>query len=78
MKHRLNFRFVSAVAQFGMLLRNSAFRQQSSFDRTYAMAKNALGKDSEGYRSEFLELIRDAGRITKNETLVEDAVSGIK
>jgi Ca-activated chloride channel family protein len=75
----VNFRFVSAVAQFGMLLRNSAFKQQSSFDRTYVMAKNSLGKDSEGYRSEFLQLIRDAGRITKNEKPLEgDAVSGIK
>jgi Ca-activated chloride channel homolog len=75
----VNFRFVSAVAQFGMLLRNSAFKQQSSFDKTYIMAKNSLGKDSEGYRSEFLQLIRDAGRITKNEKpLEEDAVSGIK
>ena len=75
----VNFRFVSAVAQFGMLLRNSAFKQQSSFNRTYVMAKNSLGKDSEGYRSEFLQLIRDAERITKNEKpLEEDAVSGIK
>ena len=75
----LNFRFVSAVAQFGMLLRNSAFRQQSTFDRAYAMAKNSLGKDSEGYRTELLGLIRDAGRITKNvKPLEEDAVSGIK
>jgi len=75
----VNFRFVSAVAQFGMLLRNSAFKQQSSFDKTYIMAKNSLGKDSEGYRAEFLQLIRDAGRITKNEKpLEEDAVSGIK
>jgi Ca-activated chloride channel family protein len=75
----VNFRFVSAVAEFGMLLRNSAFRQQSSFDRTYMMAKNSLGSDSEGYRSEFLQLIRDAGRITKNDKRPEeDAVSGIK
>jgi Ca-activated chloride channel family protein len=75
----VNFRFVSAVAQFGMLLRKSEFKQQSSFDGTYIMAKNSLGKDSEGYRSEFLQLIRDAGRITKNEKpMEEDAVSGIK
>ena len=58
---------------------DSAFKQQSSFDKTYIMAKNSLGKGSEGYRSEFLQLIRDAGRITKNEKpLEEDAVSGIK
>ncbi|HEX3767654.1 MAG TPA: VWA domain-containing protein, partial [Puia sp.] len=75
----VNFRFVSAVAQFGMLLRNSAFKQQSSFDKAYAIAKNSLGKDSEGYRSEFLQLIKEAGRIAKNEKPVEDdAVSGIK
>jgi Ca-activated chloride channel homolog len=75
----VNFRFVSAVAQFGMVLRNSAFKQQSSFDKAYAMAKNSLGRDSEGYRIEFLQLIRDAGRITKSEKpLEEDAVSGIK
>ena len=74
-----NFRFVSAVAQFGMLLRNSAFKQQSSFDKAYSIAKNSLGKDSEGYRSEFLNMIREAGRIAKNEKLFEeDAVSGIK
>ncbi|HET7001038.1 MAG TPA: von Willebrand factor type A domain-containing protein [Puia sp.] len=75
----VNFRFVSAVAEFGMVLRNSAFKQQSSFERAYAMAKNSLDKDSEGYRAEFLQLIRDAGRITKNEKpFEEDAVSGIK
>jgi len=43
------------------------------------MAKNSLGRDSEGYRAEFLQLIRDAGRISKDEKpLEEDAVSGIK
>jgi Ca-activated chloride channel family protein len=75
----VNFRFVSAVAQFGMLLRNSAFKQQSSYDRTYIMAKNSLGKDSEGYRAEFLQLIRHAGRITKNgKHPEEDDLMGIK
>ena len=43
------------------------------------MAKNSLGKDSEGYRAEFLQLIREAGKMTKNEKPFEgDAVSGIK
>jgi Ca-activated chloride channel homolog len=75
----VNFRFVSAVAEFGMVLRNSEFKQESSFDRAYIIAKNSLGKDNEGYRAEFLQLIRDAGRIAKKERpLEEDAVSGIK
>ena len=75
----LNFRFVSAVAEFGMMLRNSEFKQQSSFNKAYAMAKNALGKDSEGYRSEFLQLLLGAERVTKKEIPAEEeAVSGVK
>jgi Ca-activated chloride channel family protein len=77
-----NFHFVSAVAQFGMLLRNSSFKQQSDFGSAYELAKNSLGSDNEGYRAEFLKLILDAGRITKTKTSAGDeedeSVSGVK
>jgi Ca-activated chloride channel homolog len=59
-----NLQFVSAVAEFGMLLRNSSFKQQASFDQAYALAKNALGDDKEGYRKEFLQLLQQAGKLT--------------
>jgi Ca-activated chloride channel family protein len=75
----VNFRFVTAVAEFGMVLRNSEFKQKSSYEMSYSIAKNALGKDAEGYRAEFLKLILDAGRIAKKEMHVEEeAVSGIR
>ncbi len=64
----LNFRFVSAVAQFGMLLRNSAFRQEADYGKTMKLAKNALGTDAEGYRLEFLQLVKEAGKLAKEET----------
>jgi len=74
-----NFRFVTAVAQFGMLLRNSEFRQQATYSSTYRLAKNALGTDQEGYRAEFLKLVLDADRMAKKEPVTdEDAVIGIK
>ncbi|MEP7278515.1 MAG: von Willebrand factor type A domain-containing protein [Bacteroidota bacterium] len=60
-----NFRFAAAVASFGMLLRNSAFKQAASFDNTWQMASGALGKDEEGYRSEFLQLVKNAQSITR-------------
>jgi len=60
-----NFRFVSAVAQFGMLLRDSEFKQQSSYRNALALAENALGKDAEGYRAEFLSLLKNAGQLAK-------------
>ena len=62
-----NFRFAASVAQFGMLLRNSAFKQSSSFNKAWQLAKDALGKDEEGYRSEFLQLLKNAQSIAKHE-----------
>lgn len=55
-----NFRFATAVAEFGMVLRNSESKQSSSYDHAWKLAKNALGKDDEGYRSELLQLIKTA------------------
>ena len=60
-----NFQFVSAVAEFGMLLRNSSFKQEASFDQAYILAKKALGEDKEGYRKEFLQLLLHAGRLSE-------------
>ena len=55
-----NFRFAAAVAQFGMLLRNSEFKQSSTFESAWRLAKASLGDDPEGYRSEFLKLVKNA------------------
>ncbi len=60
-----NFRFAAAVAEFGMLLRNSEFKQHSSYEHAWQLAKGALGADEEGYRSELLRLIRNAQTIEK-------------
>lgn len=55
-----NFRFSAAVAGTGMLLRDSEFKGTASYDMTIDLAKNALGKDEEGYRQEFIQLIKTA------------------
>lgn len=55
-----NFRFASAVAAFSMVLRNSEFRQSATYDVAWKLAKDALGDDKEGYRSEFLQLLKRA------------------
>jgi Ca-activated chloride channel family protein len=55
-----NFRFAAAVAEFGMLLRNSEFKQQSSFENVQKTARHALGRDEEGYRKNFLQLVESA------------------
>ena len=60
-----NFRFAAAVAEFGMMLRNSSFKQQASYKEVISMAENALGTDKEGYRKEFLQLVKNANTIAK-------------
>jgi Ca-activated chloride channel family protein len=58
-----NFRFASAVAEFGLLLRDSKFKGSATWDAVYELADKALGKDAEGYRKEFLKLVESAADI---------------
>jgi Ca-activated chloride channel homolog len=55
-----NFRFSAAVASFGMLLRNSEYRQLSSWQQVISLATAAKGADINGYRAEFIRLARAA------------------
>ncbi len=55
-----DFRFSAAVAMFGMLLRESEHNGDATYDKAYALAKQSLGNDEEGYRKDFLELIQKA------------------
>jgi Ca-activated chloride channel family protein len=55
-----SFRFAAAVAVFGMTLRESPARGNSSFGLARQLAEGALGTDPEGYRHEFLSLVDTA------------------
>jgi Ca-activated chloride channel family protein len=63
-----NFRFSAAVAEFGLLLRESSFKQNSSYEQTITMAKGATGGDENGYRSEFVSLAQSAASLNRAET----------
>ena len=55
-----NFRFAAAVAQFGLLLRDSEFKAKASYASVLELAQNARGQDEEGYRIEFINLVKSA------------------
>jgi Ca-activated chloride channel family protein len=61
----VDFRFAAAVAEFGMLLRDSQFKEQSTFDQAISIAKAAKGDDADGYRSEFVRLAGSAKLLAK-------------
>jgi len=64
-----NFRFAAAVAEFGMLLRNSEYKGKGNFEMVEQMAKQAIGDDTEGYRKEFVQMVQNASLIKgKKET----------
>jgi Ca-activated chloride channel family protein len=56
-----NFRFSASVAEFGMLLRGSEFKGKTSVMQILELAQNAKGKDDEGYRAEFIQLVKTVG-----------------
>ncbi|MCE9596931.1 MAG: VWA domain-containing protein [Spirochaetia bacterium] len=53
-----NLRWASGVAMFGMLLRESPHKGTATFNAAYEQARQALGSDPNGYRSEMLRLVR--------------------
>ncbi|MDQ1258023.1 MAG: Ca-activated chloride channel, partial [Candidatus Hydrogenedentes bacterium] len=55
-----DFRFAAAVASFGMLLRNSEHAGTATFDSVIGLAREGLGEDAHGYRSEFIGLAQKA------------------
>ncbi len=55
-----NFRWSAAVAEFGMLLRESPFKGTTNTQSILNLAKGARGTDPFGYRSEFIRLVESS------------------
>ncbi len=52
-----NLRFAAAVSEFGMILRNSEFKGNSTLEGAAKLARSARGEDEDGYRSELIRII---------------------
>jgi len=52
-----NFRFAAAVAEWGMLLRDSDYKGAASVDQVLDAARGARGRDEDGLRAEFIRLV---------------------
>ncbi|MFD1467896.1 von Willebrand factor type A domain-containing protein [Hymenobacter caeli] len=53
-----DFRFAAAVAQFGLLLRQSPQAGTATWAATAALAAGSRGPDADGYRAELVRLVR--------------------
>ena len=58
-----DFRFAASVAAFGMMLRDSQFKGTADWRWIIEAAKENTGDDENGFRSEFVQLAREAEMI---------------
>lgn len=59
-----SWRWAAAVAAWGMLLRDSAYRGEADWALVRELASGARGLDPDGYRAEFLRLIELSATLT--------------
>ncbi|MBE9227711.1 VWA domain-containing protein [Phormidium sp. LEGE 05292] len=52
-----NLKFAAAVAEFGMILRESEFKGAANFDQVLDLARQSKDVDLAGYRTEFISLV---------------------
>jgi Ca-activated chloride channel family protein len=60
-----NFKFSSAVASFGMLLRDSKYKGEARYADVARLARVAAGTDAQGYRAEFVQLVERAQMLAR-------------
>ncbi len=67
-KATADFKFASAVASFGMLLRNSQYKGNATYAAVAEIAQSTAGdRDPHGYRKEFVEMVKRAKELAGEE-----------
>jgi Ca-activated chloride channel family protein len=59
-RNSADFRFAAAVAEFGLLLRDSDYKGNASYAAALERAQESAGPDETGYRQELVSLVRKA------------------
>lgn len=60
-----DYRFAASVAEFGILLRDNSDKANATYDQVIELAEGAIGKDPEGYRKEFVRLVKSVKMLPK-------------
>ena len=60
-----DYRFAASVAEFGILLRDNRNKANATYDQVIELAEGAIGKDPEGYRKEFVRLVKSVKMLPK-------------
>ena len=60
-----DFKWITAVTEFGLILRDSKFKGDSNFKHVIEFAQAARGDDPDGTRAEFIKLVKTAELLKK-------------
>lgn len=60
-----DYRFAASVAEFGILLRDNSNKANATYNQVIELAEGAIGKDPEGYRKEFVRLVKSVKMLPK-------------
>ncbi len=60
-----NLTFAAAVAEFGMVLRDSENKGNADYDTVLALAESCIHRDTDEYRKEFLKLVETARELER-------------
>ena len=64
---RVNVGFAGAVAEFGLLLRDSKYKGSASYESVLERAREYKGDDPHGYRAGFIELVERARLLERTD-----------
>ena len=69
-----SFNFAAAVAAFGQKLRGGTYLENFSYSDIAELARHSRGKDPQGYRSEFMQLVGLAETLDGSEDVAQNMV----
>jgi Ca-activated chloride channel family protein len=65
-----DMQFAAAVAEFGMLLRNSKYKGAATYADVLSLGRAMRGSDLEGYREELLRMVETSSALSETSALV--------
>ena len=66
-----DFKFASAVAALGMILRDSPYKGNATLSGVLDLAETGKGEDKQGYRTEFIELVGTARGLVEGRKVTD-------
>ncbi|MBN2342731.1 MAG: VWA domain-containing protein [Deltaproteobacteria bacterium] len=67
-----DFKFAASIAGFGMLLRESKWVHDATYDQVKQLARSGLGSHADEYRHEFIQLVSKAQKLTGRTAMATD------